>query len=1148
MDLFDVRALINEGLDDARSEALPLLMAQEGAENGKRLVASTAGAIKVTHVLPRSGMVAAAVHKKQARRLGTQLKDLAGSGAKPSAIGAGMAGVSHVWLDRKATVTLDRNIVQIGAPQAWSAGYTGSGVKIAVLDTGYDPAHPDLVGRVSTAADFSGKGSPIDGHGHGTHVAAVAAGSGAASGGQRRGIAPDATLIVGKVLGDTGSGPISNIMAGMEWAVAQGADVVNMSLGAAPTDGSDPLSRAVNELTKRGTLFVISAGNSGANGPKTVGSPGTAEAALTVAAVDGADTVAPFSSRGPRLDGALKPDIAAPGVSIIAARAAGTSMGTPVDDRYTSASGTSMAAPHVAGAAALLVQRHADWTPELLKAALAGTADPRSEVGVFDQGAGRIDIAEAIDATVVPEDEDVDLGLLTFPQTGVIQKAVGWRNEAAEPVVLNFSLDLYGPDGTAVPDSQAWLSVESATVPAHGRAEVTLNVDARHTQSGQHTGYLTAAVAGTDRKLQTPVGFTDEQEMYQLTVRGTNRAGQPVDRSSRVSVININGATPFSALLRPFDDTGVLRLRVPRQRFHAEAHIQDYTFRFDNAGVAQDRENDAVSVIQQPEILVDGDTTVDLDARTGVGWSTTLEGTPTEVAERAVDTFRWDNNNNAFRLHTWTNFPGSMPTFFSPQVPTTVGRFEAATTDLLIKPRITLEVGGRRVKVALDRKTPLPNRGGRFPVVDLAAGTESDFADKDVHGKIVVVRRGQPLPQVAARAKTAGAVLLAITNDRPGIFQSDLLFTANMPAVIVDGGDAAMLHQATGDYGWVTIIPDSPVNYRLHRRATGGMPQPADKRYSRQEINQLARLDTHYHHPAGSLRSNINFADAFGDTYALVGSRDRVEYFTAGVEAAPSLSWIYPPQSTPGGPQGIHTWTRDKRVYRPGERDTLHWLRAPLRPGLGGLENVPVSRTATTLTGAVTDVTDADGARGHITALGGLPQPTHLISLYRDNTLVGQAATRSDFRFPVTTDRARYRLVTEQDTKAGAPLNTRRTATWDFTSEKPAGNSQVLPLPVVDFNLDCDSTGRLTDRKITLRVMPQAGTASIQLHSLAISVSPDKGVTWQTLKRHHSFEEGATFELPKFTTGQILSFRIQATTSPGDVRHEETIIQAIQVR
>lgn len=174
------------------------------------------------------------------------------------------------------------------------AYYEGQGVKVAVLDTGVDAGHPDLAGRIAEAKDFSGSPSTDDHFGHGTHVASIVGGTGAASSGTRRGVAPHADLLIGKVLGDDGYGSESSVIDGMEWAAAEHAKVVNMSLGSdADTDGTDPMSQAVNTLTaSTDTLFVVAAGNAGP-GPSTVGSPGAADAALTVGAVDRDDSLAP---------------------------------------------------------------------------------------------------------------------------------------------------------------------------------------------------------------------------------------------------------------------------------------------------------------------------------------------------------------------------------------------------------------------------------------------------------------------------------------------------------------------------------------------------------------------------------------------------------------------------------------------------------------------------------------------------------------------------------------------------------------------------------------------------------------------------------------------------------------------------------------
>src|SRR5690606_38062648 len=172
------------------------------------------------------------------------------------------------------------------------------------------------------------------------------------------GVAPDVDLLVGRVLDDDGFGTLSGVIEGMEWAAEQGADVVNLSLGSTFYDVPAPDAVAVDELTARyGTLFVVAAGNDGDLGDGWVSSPGVAASALTVGAAAADAAVTWDSGRGGGADAQREPDVVAPGDGIVAAaRAAGTGLGDVVDDRHTALDGTSMAAPHVAGAAAVLKQ------------------------------------------------------------------------------------------------------------------------------------------------------------------------------------------------------------------------------------------------------------------------------------------------------------------------------------------------------------------------------------------------------------------------------------------------------------------------------------------------------------------------------------------------------------------------------------------------------------------------------------------------------------------------------------------------------------------------------------------------------------------------------------------------------------------------
>ena len=229
-----------------------------------------------------------------------------------------------MWLDGVAQPHLDVSVPQIGAPAAWQAGLTGAGVTVGVLDTGIKADHPDLAGKVIEQRDFTGTlPGGGDDVGHGTHVAGIIAGTGAASNGRYKGVAPDARLISGKVCAIVGC-PDSEIIAGMEWIAPQGTRGQHEPGRRAPPTAPTRMSQAVNNLTaQHGTLFVVAAGNAGT--ADQVVPPASADAALAVGSVTKQDATSPFSSRGPRLgDYAVKPDIAAPGSGIVAARAPGT--------------------------------------------------------------------------------------------------------------------------------------------------------------------------------------------------------------------------------------------------------------------------------------------------------------------------------------------------------------------------------------------------------------------------------------------------------------------------------------------------------------------------------------------------------------------------------------------------------------------------------------------------------------------------------------------------------------------------------------------------------------------------------------------------------------------------------------------------------
>ncbi|MCM0678085.1 S8 family serine peptidase, partial [Micromonospora phytophila] len=516
----------------------------------------------------------------------------------------------RIWLDGRRRITLDHSVPQIGAPAAHRAGFTGRDVRVAVLDTGVDTEHPDLAGRVAQARNFTEEPAAGDVVGHGTHVASIIAGSGAASGGRYRGVAPDATVLSGKVC-ETFGCTESAILAGMQWAaVEQRADVVNMSLTGYDTPEVDPLEEAVTTLTAQtGALFVVSAGNDGGFAP--VDSPGTADAALAVGAVDRDDALADFSSRGPRVgDDGLKPDLTAPGVEIVAARAQDGVIGDPVGEGYVSLSGTSMSAPHVTGAVALLAQQHTGWTAGRLKATLMASAKPHPQRSAYEQGAGRVDVARAVTQRVTSDPPSVSFGRALWPHGDdtPITRTVTWRNDGPTALTLDLAIEATGPGGGPAPAGMFVLGASRVSVPAGGTASATVTADTRVAgPDGHYTGRIVARAG--DPVAVTPLAVHREVESYTVTVRHLDRAGAATGNHSTT----LAGLDAF-ATYDLYDPDGTAALRVPKGRYG----LASYLFEIEG------EEFVGSTVIAQPELAVDRDSTVVVDSRRAAPVRTTV--------------------------------------------------------------------------------------------------------------------------------------------------------------------------------------------------------------------------------------------------------------------------------------------------------------------------------------------------------------------------------------------------------------------------------------------------------------------------------------------------------------------------------------------
>jgi subtilisin family serine protease len=262
---------------------------------------------------------------------------------------------------------------------------TGRNIRVAVLDTGLDLNHPDFEGRTLASQSFVAEAAVQDGNGHGTHCIGTSLGPIRPANSPRYGIAYEAHIYAGKVLGDEGKGRDESVLAGINWAITNQCRIVSMSLGV-PRKAGDAYSQVYETVAQRalaaGTLLIAAAGNESERPDviNPVGHPADCPSVMAVGAVDSRLQIAPFSTRSINPDGGSV-DIAAPGVAVYSTM--------PMPERYARKSGTSMATPHVAGIAALFAEAKPNATGRELWALLVDNVR-RLELDAADVGAGLV--------------------------------------------------------------------------------------------------------------------------------------------------------------------------------------------------------------------------------------------------------------------------------------------------------------------------------------------------------------------------------------------------------------------------------------------------------------------------------------------------------------------------------------------------------------------------------------------------------------------------------------------------------------------------------------------------------------------------------------------------------------------------------------
>jgi hypothetical protein len=919
---------------------------------------------------------------------------------------------------------------------------------VAVLDTGADATHPDLAGKIDEARDFSGSPDTGDRFGHGTHVAATVAGTGAGSNGTRKGVAPGARLLIGKVLDDSGSGYESGIIAGMEWAAGEGARVINMSLGGSATDGTDPMSAAVDEISEAtGTLFVVAAGNEGAS--YQVGTPGAAPDALTVGAVDRQDHIADFSSRGPRLgDEGLKPEITAPGVDIVAARAAGTTMGTPVDELYTAASGTSMATPHVAGAAAIVAQQHPDWTGRQIKDELVSTAKTTSDTPVFAQGAGRVDLARATTQKVGGTGV-ADFGLHELGEKAVT-RTVTYTNGGAAPVTLTLHEDL----------AAITTSATTVTVPAGGSVGVTVTFDL--TTPGQTSGWLTAT--GPDGVLvTTAIAGTLDRPHHTVTVKAVGRSGQPVG----MPAFQMFGDDPRFDVLDGLFEGQTRTYEVAEGDYLLDATISD--------GAPLDEQDTLITI---PELKVEKDIEVTLDARTAKPIK--IE-TPKPAEQQTVLSYYVHRVTGSGRsiINGFMAFSAVQAVNVTPTAELRRGSYEFSSRWQLVAPMTVATIPGvpGPLDVNLLQSSPSYEGTRRFGLVAGLTG--------DVKGKAVVVESDDQIAMVQQAADAGAAAVLVVLPATMSAWQPWQPDGERLPipSAVAPNDDGQLILAAARKPRAslsLTLTTESPYLYDVFQVSKDRVPSRIVHRVT---AANSQRITTRYQDNGGfdwirEQRFGWRPAQEYSWNDAQRAVRTpsvREEWVSTGDTVwQHQVHHAYPWNSVGASLSG--GFRDDPTSYRKAGHFAETWGAPVVRPA--GSRS---SREGDLLHLRVADYVDADG---HYV----VDEPDQSATLYRNGVQVGSyphawtdvavPAGPATYRLAVTTTRG------GEDWLYGTSTSTE----WTF---KSAGNG-TLPLLQASYAVPVDLFGTATRRPHLIKVgVPGAS-------SVKIEYSTDEGATWRT--------------------------------------------------
>jgi subtilisin family serine protease len=1128
-DLFDVTGLVEQGYDDASTGRLPLIVQYRPAV--RTLPAAPAHSVR-RNLLQSINGAGISARKTQA---GLFWDDVTDTTARAAEDGRFADGITRIHLDGRVEASLAESTAQVGAPTAWDAGVDGAGVTVAVLDTGVDQTHPDLADQIVATQSFVPGEEMADVNGHGTHTASTVAGTGAASDGLEKGVAPGAHLAIGKVLGDDGFGQDSWIIDGMEWGAAH-AKVVSMSLGSEePSDGTDPMSLALDELSaSTGALFVVAAGNYGRI--SGIGSPGAAASALTVGAVDSDDERAWFQDMGPRLgDAVVKPEIEAPGIDILAARSAQT-WG---EGYYQTMSGTSMATPHVAGAAALVAEQHPGWSGQQIKDALVSRAHPLAGQTAYQAGGGRLDVPSAVFGDVTAT-ATRDFGFHPWPHGDEqpVVRTVTYRNDGGTDVTLTLAVHVTDDHLGPAPDGLLTLGQDTVTVPAHGTTDVTVTGDPRAGAATTYSGTITASQDGT-QVAQTAVGLVNEEERYNLDVNALDRNGRP----SGGYVTLYRYGDEFVTTLEIDPTTG----KVPTQRLQPGIYNVTSWLSLNGPG---DREG--VALVGNPHLVLDKNTSLTLDAREA-NPLTVRTPKPSEELYRRPGYVHDSGIGGVFATfaNAYAVAPDADDVYAAPTGVVAGDRYEFLTRWRLTAPLLTMDVrpGNARLHPVYQNGSKRWDGKDTLRAVYAGQGAPEDYAGVAARGNAVLVTHNETVPPYAQAeaARDADAALLVIVNDAPGeLFE--YAGGTDVPVVALSRAQGEPLIDRVNHGRLVSLalggVEAPPYLYDLVDAHQGSIP--ADLRYA-PRAGDLATVTNRYVGPQGELAFDSrgdcrdwNWPPCITVSEPVHLGTTRVDYLStqAGTE------W-YDDAYHPNG------WEQrgNRKAFAAGEDVVRSWFAPVVRPRVGEGYWHP-DRFGDFFEVNVPFASSGDqGVTGHMDDSGSTVETR----LYQEGELVDSSPFQAvQTLVPQTPGWADYRF--EMDTTRDAAIwktSTRTTTAWDFRAETaPSDGAVGLPLIQLDYTLATDLNGRVGVGRTTIGLrafhldgVEGGGTIS----GATLEYSFDDGTRWQRapLTATAAGSWRAAVKIPAGT--QYLSLRASAADDAGNGIEQE-VIRAVIVR